>query len=92
MADKSKLDLIKATLTPAAVGAATVAAQSFTVTGVAVGDVVIVVKPTEQAGLGIAGARVSAANTVIISFVNPTAGAITPTAAEIYTFAVIRSD
>lgn len=72
-------------LSPAAVGAATTAEQTFTVNGLAATTWgVSVVKPTAQAGLGIAGARVSAANTLAITFVNPTAGSLTPTASETY--------
>ena len=73
-----------ATLSPAAVGAATTAEQTFTVTGLAVGDVVFVNKPSAQAGLGIVGARVSAANTLAITFANVTVASITPTASEVY--------
>src|SRR5712691_6459698 len=61
-------------LSPALVAANTTAEQTFTVTGLAVGDVVISVnKPTAQAGLGIVGWRVSAANTLAITFSNNTA-------------------
>lgn len=70
--------------TPSAVTANTAAEQSFTVTGVATGQLVIVVKPTAQAGLIVGTARVSATNTVQITFGNDTSGSITPTAAELY--------
>lgn len=80
-----------ATLTPAAVAANTTAEQLFTVTGVKVGDVVVVNKPTAQAGLGIVGIRASAANQVGITFSNNTAAAITPTAGEVYSFFVFTS-
>ena len=73
-----------ATLSPASVGATTCAEQLFTVTGVKVGDMVSVNKPTSQAGLAIGGCRASAANQIGITFINPTAGAIVPTAAEVY--------
>ena len=73
-----------ATLSPSAVGAGTTAEQTFTVTGLAVGDVVFVNKPSAQAGLGIVGARVSAANTLAITFANVTVASITPTASEVY--------
>lgn len=73
-----------ATLSPAVVGAGTTAEQTFTVTGLAVGDVVFVNKPSAQAGLGIVGARVSAANTLAITFANVTVASITPTASEVY--------
>jgi hypothetical protein len=82
--------LLGAALSPAIVAANTTAEQTFTVTGLAVGDMVTVNKPTAQAGLGIVGARVSAANTLAITFSNNTASGITPTAAETYVVNVIR--
>lgn len=78
------------TLTPVQVAANTAAEQTFTVAGVRVGDVVFVTKPTSQAGLGIVNVRVSAANTLAITFANNTAAAITPTAAEVYQVGGIR--
>lgn len=81
---------LTAALSPAAVGANTTAEQTFAVTGVAVGDVVFVNKPTAQAGLGIVGARVSAANTLAITFSNNTGVSITPTAAETYQIGGMR--
>lgn len=68
----------------ASVPTITTSEQTMTVTGVEVGDFVWVNKPTHQTGLGIAGSRVSALNTVAITFVNPTAAGITPTASEVY--------
>lgn len=70
--------------TPAAVPTISTLAHSVTVNGVAVGDFVAAVKPTEQTGIAVCSCRVSGANTVIVTFVNPTAGNITPTASEIY--------
>lgn len=79
-------------LTPAAVAANTTAEQTFTVTGVTTADKVLSInKPTAQAGLGIVGWRVSAANTVGITFSNNTAAGITPTAAETYQIITLRS-
>jgi hypothetical protein len=72
------------TLSPAIVGANTTAEQTFTVTGVAVGDAVFVCKPTAQAGIGIVGVRASAANQIGITFSNNTAGGLTPTASQVY--------
>lgn len=82
--------LLGVALTAAAVGANTTAEQTFTVLGLALGDEVQVSKPTTQAGLGIVNARVSAANTLAITFSNNTGGGITPTAGEVYTIAVNR--
>ena len=67
-------------LTPVSVAAATVAEQSFTVTGLATTDRVFAIAPGITAGTGIVNARVSAANTLLIAFVNATAGAVTPLA------------
>lgn len=81
---------LSATLSPASVAANTTAEQTFTVTGLAVNDVVFVNKPTTQAGLGIAGCRVSAANTLAITFINATASPIVPTASEKYQVGGLR--
>lgn len=73
-------------LSPALIAQGTSAEQTFPCNGLAVGDFVAVSKPTTQAGLSIGNARVSAANTLAITFVNtPSAGGnITPTASETY--------
>lgn len=71
-------------LTPVLITANTTAEQTFTVTGLTTTDVVNVNKPTAQAGLGIVGVRVSAANTLAITYSNNTGASITPTAAETY--------
>lgn len=67
-------------LTPVSVAAATVAEQTFTVTGLTVGDDVFVNNPATATAVGIVGARVSAADTLALRYVNPTAGALVPTA------------
>lgn len=83
--------LLQATLSPAQVAAATTAEQTFTVNGLLTSDFVEVQKPTSQAGIGICGVRVSAANTLAITFVNSTAAtATTPTASEVYLIKVTR--
>jgi len=78
------------TISPAEVAANTSAEQTFTVSGLTTSDHVTVNKPTAQAGLGIVGARVSAANTLAITFGNFTAAAITPTASETYKVVAVR--
>lgn len=90
MADQSQQQILSAVLSPAAVAANTTAEQLFTVNGAVVGNVAAVNKAAAQAGLGIVGARVSAANQIGITFSNNTAAPITPTAAETYLFAVMR--
>lgn len=78
-------NVTNAALTPASVAPNTTAEQTFTVPGLPAAVPVIVNKPTAQTGLSIGGARVSAANTLAITFVNNTAATITPTAGETYT-------
>lgn len=81
--------------TIAAVGAATTSEITFSGlgTGIKPGDVIVdVVKPTAQAGLGICNCRVDAAlsDTFYITFINTTAGSLTPTASETYMMVVVR--
>lgn len=68
------------TLTPASVAANTTAEQTFTVTGLIAGTMVYVTKPSVTANLVVAGARVSAANTLAINFANNSGATITPPA------------
>lgn len=72
--------------------AATSAEQDITVTGVLAGDIVLAVnKPSLSAGLGVVNARVKSADTVSITFMNATAGAVDP-AAETYTLVIGRPE
>lgn len=80
-----------AALSPAIVNANTSAEQLFTVGpgGFDAGNSAVAVsKPTAQAGIGIVGARVASATQIGITFANFTAGGITPTAGEVYQFAI----
>lgn len=88
--NSSGVRIYTASLSPAQVAANTSAEETFTVTGVTTSDAVFVNKPTAQAGLGIVGVRVSAADTVGITFGNFTGAPITPTASETYTFLAVR--
>jgi hypothetical protein len=83
--------LLALTISPASVAANTTAEQLFTVPGVLAGDLISVSKPTAQAGLGIVGARASAANQIGITFSNNTAAPIVPTASQAYTVSVTRA-
>lgn len=83
--------LVSASLTPASVGAATVATQtSFTVPGVEATDLVFAVRDPIANATAITKVTATAANTVSITFVNPTAGGLTPTAGT-YTFMVVKT-
>jgi hypothetical protein len=78
-------------LSPAAVAANTCAAQSFTVTGVVAGDILMGInKPTEQAGLSVTTGHVTGANAATLNFCNHTAASITPTGGETYNFVVVQ--
>lgn len=77
------------TVTAVSVAPNTTAEQTFTVTGVTTGQAVAVQKPTVNAGISIVGTRVSAADTVGITFANDTAATITPTATQTYVFEAI---
>jgi hypothetical protein len=96
--DANGVIVVQLTLSPVSVAAATTVEQTFTLTGLSLGDalqgadrILSVSKPTLQAGLAFGGARVSAANTVAVTFINATAAtAIVPTEAEVYSFVVYR--
>lgn len=80
---------LTAGLAPANVAANTSAEQNFAVTGLKVGDRVSVNGPAPTAGTGLVGARVSAADTLSLTWGNYTAGALAP-AAGVYNLLVTR--
>lgn len=67
-------------LTPVSVAADTSAEQTFTVNGLVTGQAVVVNGPAPTAGTGIVNARVSATDTLALTFGNFTAAALTPAA------------
>jgi hypothetical protein len=85
--------LIGPSLTPVAVAGSTAAEQSFTVSGLAVGDYVNgnLSSGVQTAGLGIVNMRVPSANTLTIQFSNSTAGSLTPVAGT-YTINICRPE
>lgn len=80
------------TQSPTSVAPNTSAEQALTVTGVGTGQLVVVTKPTAQAGLILGTARVSATNTIQVTFGNDTAATITPTASETYLVTAIPAN
>ncbi len=86
-----KVGVFQLTLSPVSVAWSTTTEQTFSATGIGLltTDMVLVQKPTTQPGLGIAGSRVSAADTLAINFINVTT-TLTPTAGEVYKVAVFR--
>jgi hypothetical protein len=89
------LQLLKltASITPASVASQGCTEQSFTVSGISSGDVLLsVLQPSTSspgANIAIGGFRVSAANTVAVQFCNVSRNNSTPTAG-VYTFAFMR--
>jgi hypothetical protein len=83
--------VVSATLTPAEVAAAVVANQAgFTVPGVEATDIVLCVRDPIANATAITKVLATAANTVTIGFINPTAGALTPTTGT-YTFLILKT-
>ncbi len=70
------MGILTVTFDPASVGANTTAEQTATVPGLRVGDVVYASKPTAEAGIGVVNARVSAADTLALTFVNATGSGV----------------
>ena len=89
--NEDKTYVVSKSLDVASVAANTTAEQDFTVTGLKVGDFVTVSKPALSAGLGVVNARVKAADTLSITFVNATGSPIDP-AAETYLIRVFRAE
>jgi len=89
------LQLLKltASITPASVPSQGCTEQSFTVSGISTGDVLLsVLQPSTSSpgvNIGIGGFRVSAANTVAVQFCNVSRNNSSPTAG-VYTFAFMR--
>lgn len=83
-----QFEFYRITITPAAVATITTAEQLFTCTGVKLArrGVVFVCAPSLVAGVSISTARISADNQIGITFVNPTAGNVTPVAGEYRVF------
>jgi hypothetical protein len=84
------IGILSVTIDPASVATITTAEQTFTVPGLALGDFVVASKPTNTAGLGVSSCRVSAANTLAIQFVNPTAGSV-DAASEVWNVLWVRA-
>lgn len=82
----SQMRVYTPTLTPAAVGTGAPTEQTFTVTGLATSDTVTVNAP----GAAVFSARVSAANTLALTFVPAGTGTYTPPAGT-YRIVAIRS-
>lgn len=86
----TKINVYTPSLTPALVAANTSAEQTFTVSGLTTADAVFVNPPSLTAGTAIVSVRVSATDTLAISWGNFTAGNLTPPAGT-YKVVAMRS-
>jgi hypothetical protein len=88
---------VSASITPVAVNTITAAEQTFATAAIATlklrtTDIILnVTPPSDLAGVSLTYARVSAADTIAIKFVNPTVGSVTPPAG-VYEFVVLRPE
>lgn len=84
------LKVFENTLTPTGTATITCAEQTFTVAGLETTDyLVVVVPPSQVAGVSLASYRISAKDTLAIMFCNPTAATVTA-AAGIYKIVAFR--
>lgn len=86
-----RFTIYTSTIDPASVAANTTSEQTFTVTGLSTSDIVLAAqKPTHTAGFSVSGARVSAANTLALQFMNVTGSSI-DAPSETYSIVVVRN-
>lgn len=74
----SEMGIITVTYDPASQAANDTDEDTVTVSGLKVGDFVSLMKPTHTDGVGLCDCRVTADNTLSITWTNPTAGAVNP--------------
>jgi|688.fasta_scaffold24362_10 hypothetical protein len=92
MLNEDRWAVINFTYNPAAVAAATTVEQTVTIPGLRPGDYLgELTKPTLTAGVCVVNTRVSAADTLAITWANVTAGSIDPPA-ETYSLYVMRPE
>ena len=84
------LRLVTKSINLGSTAANTTAVHTVTVDGLKTEDAVFVNKPSHSTGLGIVNARVSAVNTLEITTMNTTAGAIDP-GAETYQLLIVSA-
>lgn len=84
-----KVQTFTVTINPTSVGANTTSEQTVTVAGLSTSDIVYLNKPSHTTGLIIGNVRVSADNTLSVTFANVTAAPI-DAASETYKLVAIR--
>lgn len=74
---EDRYGIVSVSLTPVSTAATTTAEQTFTVTGLKTSMFVSINLPSATAYLGVAGARVSAADTLAVTFSNQSSAGLT---------------
>lgn len=86
----SQVRLYTSTIDPSMISAVTTSEQTFTVSGLSTSDVVIVNKSSHTSGCGIVNARVSATDTLAITFMNVLPALTCNPPSETYSIIAIR--
>lgn len=86
----SGIAIYSTSIAPASVSSQSTSEQTFTVSGLATSDKVMVNPPASTGSVALCSARVSSTSTLALTFVNPTAGSLTP-ASGTYAIFAIRS-
>lgn len=87
----ASISIVTATVDLGSVAANTSEEETATVPGVLVGDMVVCMDSALEAGIVVANARVSAANTVTLQVINTTGSGV-DAASKSMTFMVVRKD
>lgn len=85
-----KIQTFTVTLDVSSVSANTTSEQTVTVNGLTTQDIVYINKPSHTTGLGIVNCRVSAANTLAVTFMNTTGSPIDPGSEDYFVVAIRR--
>jgi hypothetical protein len=89
--EKAVSSLVSVSLTPAAVATITSAAQTVTgIPGVEATDLVFCVRSANTTAAALTSVQANGANSISMTFTNPTAGSVTPTAGT-YTFLILKT-
>lgn len=91
MINEDRFGVVTLVIDPASVATITTAEQTFALPGLRVGDFVAVNKPSNTVGLGVVNVRVSAKDTLGITFVNPTVAGV-DAASETWTIFWFRGE
>lgn len=78
------------TLSPPVVAVSSITETLYTVTGVAIGSLLAIAKPTLQSYVGVVGMRVAGNNQIAVTFMNLSSAPVTPTASELYQYVALN--